>query len=355
MRGCQLAAALAGVLGQFQRTGAGRGIDIVEMDDLLARAAAFDMFKRDVVILPAAQPRAQRGDPRREGKAHLDPGVQAFQIGLVVVKRRRHHLGAEGAFGVQVERTHQPAHVDALLFRLKADGAGDAGFQRHVAAAAGVIADRQAEVRDADMLDRRAGADDQAGRAVLQVGHGGAVGGIGAEIVGVAARQVGVVGDAAAGQQPRDRRIKPRHLGRIGRGRPAAQGFKRRGRILAVRLASDLADEIHGLSPDREARAHPHVRRSRADYAGSRPGLPAWRVAFIGSHATRSDLLISPVRGAQDRCPLLRDRLWQAAGKETRAVSGGETVPVPPSDPGTEGRARPWVGALARRGCGALS
>ena len=35
-------------------------------------------------------------------------------------------------------------------------------------------------------------------------------------------------------------------------------------------------------------------------------------------------------------------------------MSGGETLAVAPSDRGAEGRARPWVGALPGRGCGAL-
>ena len=55
-------------------------------------------------------------------------------------------------------------------------GAGDRGFQRQVAIVARVVADRQAKVGNADMLDGLARAHDQAGRTVLQVGQAVLVG-----------------------------------------------------------------------------------------------------------------------------------------------------------------------------------
>ena len=83
-------------------------------------------------------------------------------IPFVVVKDRRHHLVAEGAFGVGIEGPHDAAHVDALGIGSEADGAGHRGFQHQIGPFARMVADRQAEVRDADMLDRGLGADDQA-------------------------------------------------------------------------------------------------------------------------------------------------------------------------------------------------
>ncbi len=234
MRRGQLPPRFARMFGQFQRTGAGRGIDVIQMHDLLAHALRLDQFKCDVIILPARQAGPQRGHPHGKREPHLDARVEAFQIGFVVVQRRFHHREGKGAVGMGIEGPHDAAHVDALLFRLKADGAGDRGFQRQVAVVAGMVADRQAEIRDADMLDLGLGAHDQAGRPVLQIGQRGLVGRIRREILRVGARQRRVVAQALIRQQPRNRRVERgdfRHACACG---PAAQQFQCLGRGVAV-------------------------------------------------------------------------------------------------------------------------
>ncbi|MPL84436.1 hypothetical protein SDC9_30401 [bioreactor metagenome] len=245
MRRRQPAAVAARVLAQFKRTGAGRGIDIVEMDRLQPASALVGHLERDVVILPARQARAQALDPHRVGKAHHQPGVETVEVVLVAVERRRHYLEGELALGMAIEGADDPAHVDALLLGIEADRAGDRGLERDLAgrvvgARAQPVADRQAEVRDPDMGDRRMRPGDQRGRAVLQVGHAVLVGGIRAEPGVIAAHQIGIVRERMARQQPRDRRVEPGDFDRIGALGPGPQRGQRGLRGLGVGAVAAL-------------------------------------------------------------------------------------------------------------------
>ena len=107
----------------------------------------------DVVVLVALQAAAQRALQHRVAEAHHDARVVAVEVGEVAVEDRADHLEGEGGLGVLVEGPHDAAHVDALAVGLERDGAGDRGLELDLAAGAGAEADRQAEVRDADVLD----------------------------------------------------------------------------------------------------------------------------------------------------------------------------------------------------------
>ena len=146
------------------------------MHDLLAQPGPVHQFQRNIVILPARQAGPQRRHPHREREAHLNPRIEAFQIALVVIQRGLDHLEAEAAFGMGIEGPHDAAHVDALFLGIQADRASDTGFQRKVATVAGVIAQRQAEIRNPHMLDLLLGPLDQAGRTILQIRQRGLVG-----------------------------------------------------------------------------------------------------------------------------------------------------------------------------------
>ena len=231
---------------KLQRTGAGRGIDIVEMHDLLAHARLFHKLQRDVVILEPLQPRPQRPDPDRKAEAHLQPRVKALEIGLVAVQRRRHHLVGKGLLRMPIEAAHDPAHVDALLARLQAHRPRHAGLERDVPVVAGMEPDRQAKVRDAHMLDARPRPADQARGPVLQIGHRGAIGLVSHEVLRVRTHKCRIVRHVLPRQEPRDHRVERDHL--LGRhvARPAAQERKRRFRLCARRFTVDIGGmDVH--------------------------------------------------------------------------------------------------------------
>ena len=224
MRRRQLAAHHAGMFRQLQAAGAGRAVDIVDMRDPLPDTRLFHQLQRDVVILPARQVRPQGDLLHRERQPHLDARVIGPKVGLVVIQRRLDHAEGKLLLGMGIERPHDAAHVDALLFGLQADGAGHAGFQNHRRAVAGRIADRQAEVGNPDMLDARLGPPDQAGRPVLQIGHRRLVGGIGPESLRIAARQRRI---ALPRQQPAHGGIQLGDILIRGFARPLAQHGQR--------------------------------------------------------------------------------------------------------------------------------
>ena len=159
------------------------------------RLGALRHLEADVVVLVALEAAAERALQHRVAEAHHDAGVVAVEVGEVAVEHRADHLEGEGGLGVLVEGPHDAAHVDALLVGLERDRAGDRGLELDLAAVAGAEADRQAEVRDADVLDVGLGALDQAVGAVLEVGEGRDIGGVGAEAARVAAveRRIGGV------------------------------------------------------------------------------------------------------------------------------------------------------------------
>jgi hypothetical protein len=171
MRRRDLVAVGARVLRKLERAGAGRGVDVVEMHDPLRLAVGLDHLERDVVILVAFEPGAQRPYLHRVAEAHLDARVVALEVVEIGREHAVDHLERERALGVLVEGPHDAAHVDALLVRLQRHRAGHRRLERDVVAVAGVEADGQAEVRDADVLDLGLGALDQALGAVLQVGQ----------------------------------------------------------------------------------------------------------------------------------------------------------------------------------------
>ncbi len=245
MRRGQLPARCARMLGQFQRAGAGGGIDIVEMQEALAGALMLHQFQRDVVILIPLQPRTQRGAQHGEGHAHLDARIMAFQIGLVVVEHRLDHFEAEGASRMGIEAAHDARHVDALLARLQAYRAGHRCLQRQIAVVAGVKADRQAEIRDADMLKQLLLAADQAGRAVLQVGQPGAIGRIGAEVRRVAPRERPLRGKQAGHTLAEfGSRLGPRRLGPELQAGKCCLGLRARGQRLGFARLGGA--DVHG-------------------------------------------------------------------------------------------------------------
>jgi hypothetical protein len=163
------------------------------VEDLLAGAALVHQFERDVVILEAPEARAQRRHLDREAEAHLEPRVAGAEVRLVGVQRALHHVEGEGLLRVTVEAAHEPAHVDALLGGIERDGPRHGGFEKEVAPVAQAVADRQAEARDADVLDRRASTPDQRFGSVLEVRHRRSVERVGFEGLGVDAREVWVV------------------------------------------------------------------------------------------------------------------------------------------------------------------
>ena len=234
MRRGQLPARRARMFAEFQRTRAGRGIDIVQMHDLLAHAVLLHQLQRNVVILIAFQPRAQALHLVGEGKPHLDSRVKAVQIGHVVIQRGLHHLKAKGALGVFVKGPHDAGHVDALLLGIQANCPRDRGLQRQVRTLFAVKTDRQAEIGNAHMLNLLFRPPDQAGGAVLQIGQRGAIGGVDLEPFGVVSRQRRVVHRHQPRHQARNGGIKLTDLG-LSRGfGPFAQSFQRSFGLIMV-------------------------------------------------------------------------------------------------------------------------
>ena len=244
MRCRQLPPRAARVFRQFQRTGAGAGIDEVQMQDFPAQARRLDQFKRQVIVLPPDQPRPQAGQRHRKRQPQLDPRVIRPQIPLVVVEHPFDQLKAEHLVRMGIERAHDAAHVDALLLGLQADRAGHRCLQHHVARVARAVLHRQPEIRDADMLDRHMRAHDQAGRPVLQIGQPRLVGVIGAEFGRIAAAQIGV--GRHADQHQRGRR-QSGNLGLRRRVRPLPQQRQRRLGLGARRQV--IGVDVHGGGP----------------------------------------------------------------------------------------------------------
>ena len=118
-----------------------------------------------------------------------------------------------------IKRPHDAAHVDALLLGLKADRAGHAGLQCHRAIVAGLEADRQTEVGNADVLDGLLGTPDQAGRAILQIGERVFISRVRAKLGWVVARQDRI----ALPQKRADLRIQTHNLGLRGTRSPKPQ------------------------------------------------------------------------------------------------------------------------------------
>ena len=156
------------MFGQFQRTRAGRGIDVIKVNDLLARAACLDQFQRDVVILISRKTGPQASDFYRKGEPHLDTRVIALEVGFIVVQRGFHHLKAEHLIRVLVETAHNAGHVDALFIR-QTDRSGNRGLECQIAAVTCVEPHWQAKIRNPNMLDLLFRTADQTGRAVLQI------------------------------------------------------------------------------------------------------------------------------------------------------------------------------------------
>ena len=153
---------------------------------------------------------------------------KTVQIGLVIIQRRAHHIGTERALCMAVEAAHDARHVNAFLLGLQADRPGDRGFQHQIAIVARVVADGQAEIGNADMLDRGLSAHDQAGGAVLQIGQARLVIGIGAKALRVIAVQIRI----GQGRQQASCRGFDTRARIIRRAiRKAAQGFQRRLRL----------------------------------------------------------------------------------------------------------------------------
>ena len=247
MRRSQLPARLARMFTQLQRTRAGRGIDIVQMHHLVAHALRLHQFQRDVVILIARQARAQAFNPQRKGKPHLQPRIHAVQIPEVVAQRRLHHLKTKGFFCVLVKRPHDPGHVDALFIGLQTDRTGDAGFQCLIATITTMEPDRQAKIRNPDVLDLLLGPTDEAGRPVLQIWQGGAVGLIGDKICRITAGQLGIIAQVAPRQQACNSRIQQGHLGGVcGFGPLPQQRQSRLGSLTIRSLGQITRRNIHG-------------------------------------------------------------------------------------------------------------
>ena len=251
MRRRQLASGGTGMLAQLQRTGACGRIDVIQMHDLLAHAVLFDQLQRDVIILIARQPRAQAFHPHRKGKPHLNACVKAFQIGFVIVQRRLDDLEAEGFVGMGIKGPHDAAHVDALFVRLKADGAGHGCFQQQrrfrIAAA---IADRQAKVRNAHVLNLLVRTLDQAGWPVLQVGQRVFVAFVHSEPFGIAAGKGGIIGTGIPRQQARDRGVQFQNFGGCRGFCPAAQHVKCCLGVIAFGYLLDIGRmNVHAVAP----------------------------------------------------------------------------------------------------------
>jgi len=193
MRGRQLPARLPRVFAEFQRARGGRGIDIIEMDEPLSHGVGLGQLHCNVVVLVAFQARAQGRDLERIGKPQLQPGVVAFQVEQVVIQHRRQGVETERRLRMAVKAAHDARHVDALLACLQADGATYGNLQRHLAAVAARKAQRQVEIGDPHMLQLAPRPPDQRGRAVLQIGHRGAIGSIGDEILRIVPGKGGVI------------------------------------------------------------------------------------------------------------------------------------------------------------------
>ena len=146
MRCGQLTTCGACMLGEFQRTRAGRRIDVIEMHDLLAHTARLHELECQIVVLIALQPGPQRVHLHREGRAHLDAGVKALKIAFIGIERLLDDVERKGLLGVFIEGAHDARHVDALLFGLKAHRARHRGLKRQVAVVARPVTDRKAEV-----------------------------------------------------------------------------------------------------------------------------------------------------------------------------------------------------------------
>ena len=139
------------------------------MHDLAAHPVTLNKFQRDIVILVTLKPRAQAAQLHREGKAQLYPGIKALEICLIVVQRAFDHLEGKALLRMPVKGAHNAGHVDALLLGLKGHCPGDRGLELQICAGPGAETDRQAEIRNAHMLNLLLCAFDQAFRAVLQI------------------------------------------------------------------------------------------------------------------------------------------------------------------------------------------
>ena len=240
---------------EFQRAGAGRGIDVIEMHELARDAGVLHQLHRDVIILVAFQPRTQRAHARRIGEAHLQTRIEGLEIGDVIRQRGLHHIGAERLFRVLVETAHDPGHVDALLACVQADGARHRGLERQIAIVTGMIADRQAEIRNPHMLQLLPRPANERGRAVLQIGKAGKVGSARGEILGIFPRQNRIIRNLARRQKPCNRRIEIGHL------------FGRRG----TRPGAQQRQRLFGLVP---VRSRLHLRRMHIHRKTSLSALP---------------------------------------------------------------------------------
>jgi hypothetical protein len=192
------------------------------MHQMLAHAGHIHQLQRNVVILPARQARAQTAHLDREGETHLDAGVKAFKVALIVVQRVFDHTKGKILFRMGIKGPHDAAHVDALLLGLQRHSAGHAGLQGHRAIVAGLEADRQAEVGNADVLDGLLGTPDQAGRAILQIGERVFIRRVRAELGWVVARQDRI----ALPQKRADLRIQTHNIGLRGTRGPKPQRGK---------------------------------------------------------------------------------------------------------------------------------
>mmetsp|Transcript_29137 Transcript_29137/g.56143 ORF Transcript_29137/g.56143 Transcript_29137/m.56143 type:complete len:415 (-) Transcript_29137:1270-2514(-) len=246
----QLAPRGAGMLGQLQRTGAGRRIDVVEMHDLFAHPALLYQLQRDIVILIAGQPRAQAFYLHGEAEAHLDARVKTLKVRLVVVQSRLDDLKAEGLSRMLVEGAHDPGHVDALFVRLKTDSACHRRFKRQRLARSGLHPQRQAKVRDANVLDLLFRTADQAGGAILQVGQRVFIRAIHGERLWIGPVKRRVSDAVASGHKPGDRRVEFENFGCAGRVRPTAQQIQGCLSLVAFGYCSDVGRmNVHKVAP----------------------------------------------------------------------------------------------------------
>ncbi len=170
-------ARLDGVLRQLIAARAGGGVDKVQVQQLAHVALAIHVrLHRRIIILVAHQPRTQRLLAQRVAEAQRHMGVQALQVAPVAQQDGFERVGRKKLVAVLVKAAHDARHVDALLVRLQRHRTRDGGFQQQRLAGSRRIAQGQAEVVDAHLLDSDHAALNERGRPILQIGQAAAIG-----------------------------------------------------------------------------------------------------------------------------------------------------------------------------------
>ena len=150
MRRRKLIAGAAGVFRQLQRTGASRGINVIEVQHTATGPARLGDFHGYIVILPTGQAGPQTFDLQRQGERQQQAGIEAVQIVAVTGQHRVHDIEPYLRFRMGIERPHDARHIDALAPCLQRHRAGDRDLRQMWAVASRDL-HRQAEVRDANM------------------------------------------------------------------------------------------------------------------------------------------------------------------------------------------------------------